>query len=75
MVLYGLLVFITACVCVWLLFNVCDLCGLLCDVVGVCCSDVVLRLLLLFCFLRVRVCVLSLGVFVCFVCESSCGTV
>ena len=45
-VLYGVLVCITVCVCVWLLFNAFALCGLLCDVVGVCCRA---SMLCLFC--------------------------
>ena len=54
MVLYGLLVFITVCVNVWLLFTVCALCGLLCDVVAVRCYT---RVLCLFVVPGVCVCV------------------
>ena len=59
----------------WLLFNVCCLCGVWCDVVGVCCCDVVLCL-----FVVVMVCacvrpVLFLSMFACFVCDLPCGVV
>ena len=43
------------CVCGCRLMRVCFVCGLLCDVVSVCCYDLVVCLLVL--FLRVRVCV------------------
>ena len=40
---------IVVCVCVWMLFNVCDVCGLCCDVVCVGCCAVVFCLVVFVC--------------------------
>ena len=57
------------------------MCGVLCDVVGVCCCAIVLCLFVLFVVhacasvCSVRKCALCLSAFVRFVCDFSCGGV
>ena len=70
MVLYGSLVVITVCVCVWLLFNACALCVVYYVMLSVF-VGVLLCCVCLFVVSYVLLCGMCLNVFVCFVCDIS----